>query len=104
MCFYIKDLKDLNNFYDGIKRIKEKDSEGMFIFSADTTPNYMKKERSEAIELENDDDNFQELWKVIHQKTQITSRRWIDFYDFQVLYFLSLIQSIFIVWNKKYSK
>jgi cysteine protease ATG4 len=61
VCFYIKDLQELNSFYDGIKQIKEKDSEGMFIFSADTTPNYMKKERSEAIELENEDDTFQEL-------------------------------------------
>lgn len=47
ICFYIKDLKSLNSFYDGIKRIKERDSDNMFVFASDTTPYYMKKERSE---------------------------------------------------------
>lgn len=61
ICFYIKDLKSLNNFYDGIKSIKKKDPQNMFVFTSDTTPYYMKKQKSQEIQLDNDEDTFQEL-------------------------------------------
>jgi hypothetical protein len=55
ICFYLKDLASLNNFYDEMKKVKESDPENMFIFASDKTPSYMKKERSENFELDSDD-------------------------------------------------
>lgn len=45
-----------------MREIKKRDPENMFVFTNDTTPHYMKKEKSEEISLtEEDEDVFQEL-------------------------------------------
>ena len=43
ICFYLRDIKDLNTFYIEINKLKNEYIEDFFIFVADETPPYMKK-------------------------------------------------------------
>lgn len=54
VCFYIRDLKELNTFYEQMYQIKGKCENDFFIWMNDTTPHYLTKSIrvSKAIELE----------------------------------------------------
>jgi hypothetical protein len=42
ICFYLRDLKELNKFYGEVNKIKDNSKDNFFIYVADTTPKYMK--------------------------------------------------------------
>lgn len=42
ICFYFRNIKDLNIFYTQIQQLKKENNENFFIFVSDETPNYVK--------------------------------------------------------------
>jgi hypothetical protein len=42
ICYYLRDLNELNKFYEEINRVKTVSEDNFFIFLADCTPKYMK--------------------------------------------------------------
>ena len=50
ICFYMRNIEELNNFHRSINKIKEENAEDFFIFVADETPSYMKANKKLKIE------------------------------------------------------
>ena len=51
ICFYLRDISELNQFYKDIHGLRKENYEDFFIFVADKTPSYIKADEIRSVQF-----------------------------------------------------